>query len=201
MKFIFKLASYLFHPLWMPFAGALFYFFMSPRFFPASVVQAKLVAIAIMSLFIPIVFYFMLKTLGMANSYFLEDVKERKWPLLLYAALNLIILRYVLDVFDYQALYYYFTGIFASSLIALTLVLFGKKVSLHMVGLTGLTTFIIGFSLHFSINLLEIISLLLILTGLTASSRLYFKAHSGTELILGILVGVLPQAFFYFLWL
>ncbi|HET7361131.1 MAG TPA: hypothetical protein VFI78_04280, partial [Salinimicrobium sp.] len=83
MKFLFKAASFLFHPIWMPFAGAVFYFFVSPRFFPPQVTQAKLIAIAIMSLFIPIVFYFMLKTLGKATSIFLEDKKERRWPLLL----------------------------------------------------------------------------------------------------------------------
>ncbi|WP_237708892.1 hypothetical protein [Gillisia marina] len=81
MKFLIKSASYIFHPLWMPFAGSLFYFLVTPRFFPLPLIQAKLLAIAITTLFIPVVFYFLLKNLGKAESVFLKDVNQRRWPL------------------------------------------------------------------------------------------------------------------------
>ena len=83
MKFLLKSASYVFHPLWMPFAGSLIYFLLSPRYFPTGVIKAKLLAIAILTLFIPVVFYFLLKNLGKAKNMFLYDVKERKWPSIL----------------------------------------------------------------------------------------------------------------------
>lgn len=201
MNFLFKIASYLFHPLWMPFAGSLLYFIISPRFFPNTVVQAKLTAIAIMTLFIPVVFYFMLKTLGKASSYFLEDVKERKWPLLLYIALNLIILKFVLNVYDYQALYYYFFAILISTLAALILALLKLKISLHMMGLAGITMFIIALSVFFSLNLIYTISFFVAIIGLTASSRLHYKAHSYIEIILGFLIGLIPQIMVLNYWL
>src|SRR5690606_41794426 len=105
MKFLLKVASYLFHPLWMPFIGTLLYFAITPRYFPEEIVRAKIMAIAIMTLFIPIVFYFLLKTLGQARSYFLEDVEERRWPLRFYAAINLVEIDLVIDDFVYLALY------------------------------------------------------------------------------------------------
>ena len=104
MNFLLKSASYLFHPLWMPFAGSLLYFMVTPRFFPQGVVQAKLLAVAIMTIFIPIVFFFMLRTLGKVSSHFMREVRERRWPLLFYAALNFVILKFVLDSFDYPEL-------------------------------------------------------------------------------------------------
>lgn len=201
MNFLLRAASYIFHPLWMPFAGTLLYFLITPRFFPFEVIKSKVMAIAIMTLFIPIVFYFLLKTLGLVTSYFLEKVEQRKWPLLFYAAINLVVIEFVLDAFDYSELYYYFLGIFFSTLVALVFVLFRLKISLHMMGLGGLIMFLIVLSIFYTQNLIYTISFFLAILGLTASSRLHFKAHSITELILGLLVGILPQLLLFYYWL
>ncbi|HER40986.1 MAG TPA: hypothetical protein ENO10_07180 [Salinimicrobium catena] len=201
MNFLLKSVSYLFHPVWMPFAGTLLYFLISPRFFPFPVVKAKILAIAILSVFIPIVFYLMLKTLGKTTSHFLSDVKERKWPLLLNAFLDLLILKFILDTFDYPELYYFFLGIFLSTTSALLLVLLKIKVSLHMIGLGGITAFLVLLSFHFNLNLIYTISFLIAMTGLTATSRLHFRAHTMTELVLGLLLGIVPQAAVALVWL
>jgi hypothetical protein len=201
MKFLLKSASYIFHPIWMPFAGTLLYFLVTPRFFPPEVVEAKLLAIAIMTIFIPIVFFLMLRTLGKVTSHFLTEVKERKWPLLFYAFLNIIIMKYVLDIFDYPELYYFFLGVFISTLLGLILVISKLKISLHMMGLAGITGFVILISLHFNLNLIFTISFLIAILGLTASSRLYYKAHSNSELVVGLLIGLLPQVAVALLWL
>ncbi len=201
MNFLLKSVSYLFHPVWMPFAGTLLYFLISPRFFPEPVVKAKILAIAIMTVFIPIVFYLMLKTLGRAKSHFLSEVKERKWPLLFSAFLDLLILKFVLDTFDYPELYYFFLGIFLSTMSALLLVFLKIKVSLHMLGLGGTTAFLILLSFHFNLNLIYTISFLIAITGLTATSRLHYKAHTFTELILGTLLGIVPQVAVALVWL
>lgn len=201
MNFLLKSASYLFHPLWMPFAGTLLYFLVSPRFFPVQVVQAKILAIAIMTVFIPVIFYFLLKTLGKATSPFLSEVQERRWPLLFSAFLDLLIVKFILDNFDYPELYYFFLGIFISTTAALLMVIFRSKVSLHMLGLGGTTTFLILLSIHFNLSLVFTISFMIAITGLTASSRLHYKAHSTLELVLGLLLGILPQVAAGFFWL
>lgn len=201
MKFLLKAASYLFHPIWMPFLGSLLYFAITPRFFPQELVRSKLMAIAIMTLFIPIVFYFLLKTLGQARSYFLESVEERKWPLLFYAATNMVVIEFVLDAFDYPELYYYFLAIFFSAILGLVLVLLKVKISLHMLGLGGFVMFLIGLSIHYNLNLIYTISFFLAVLGLTASSRLHYMAHTMTELSLGFLIGVLPQVLVLYYWI
>lgn len=201
MKIVLRLASYIFHPLWMPFFASVLYFAITPRFFPPEVVKTKLVGIAIMVLFIPIIFYFLLRTLGIVKSYFLEEVKERKWPLLFYIFLLFVILRFVLDVYDYPELFFYFLGILISIILALLLVFFRIKISLHMLGLGAVIMFIISLALHFKMDLTFTLGFFLAVTGLTASSRLDYKAHSYSELIFGFLVGFLPQVLALQFWL
>jgi hypothetical protein len=200
MKVILKLASYLFHPLWMPFAGSLFYFLFTPRFFPEEIVKAKLLAIAIITIFIPVVFFFLLKNLGKADNIFLENVKDRKWPLFFFVLLSLMVLNQVLNVYNYPSLYYYFVGILISSVIGYIFSLFKVKISLHMMGISGLLMFIIGFCVYFHLYFIYTISFLIISTGLTASSRLYYKAHTKGELFLGFLTGLLPQLIVFIFW-
>ncbi|WP_373057700.1 hypothetical protein [Zunongwangia sp. H14] len=201
MKFLLKSASYIFHPLWMPFAGSLLYFILTPRFFPIELIKAKLLAIAIITLFIPVVFYFLLKNLGKANSPFLPDVKERRWPLLFYVFLTLMVLHQILNVYNYPALYFYFVGILFSGLTCLILAFLHFKISLHLVGLSGFTMFLIALGAHFHLNLIYSIAFLVTALGLTASSRLFYKAHTPIELILGLFIGLIPQIIVLNYWL
>ena len=201
MKFLLKLASYLFHPLWMPLAGSFFYFLFIPRFFPEEVIKAKLLAISIITVFIPIVFYFLLKNLGKVGTIFLETAQERRWPLFFFMLLIVMVLHQILNPYSYPALYYYFVGILASTFCVLVLTFFSVKVSLHMVGITALMMFIVGFCIYFHLPFLNTICFLIVATGLTASSRLYYKAHTNMELILGFIFGIIPQILVLRFWL
>lgn len=201
MKLLLKLASYLFHPLWMPLAGSFFYFLLIPRYFPEEVIKAKLLAISIITVFIPIVFYFLLKNLGKVGTIFLETAEERRWPLFFFMLLCGMVLHQILNPYSYPALFYYFVGILASTSCVLLMTFFKIKVSLHMVGITALMMFITGFCIYFHLNFIYTICFMIVATGLTASSRLFYKAHSNLELILGIIFGIIPQVIVLRFWL
>ncbi len=201
MKYLIKSFSYIFHPLLMPIAGVLFYFAISPRFFNASFLYSKIFATSIMTVIIPILSFFMLKNLGLVTEIHLKEVEERRYPLLMQAVFTLILLNIVFNGYEIPELYFYFVGIFGSSIAALILTLFKFKVSLHMIGITGLTTFILGLSLHFGQNLLILLSILFIAIGGTASSRLEAKAHTYPELLIGCIVGFTPQLLVFNYWL
>lgn len=201
MDRILRYPSYFFHPIWMPFAGSCLYFLLVPRFFPEEAIKAKLMALAIISMFIPIVFFFMLRTLGKASSYFLDEIKERKVPLLFYAITQLVILRYVLNKFDFMELYHFYVGILISTLTGIFFIYLKMKVSLHITGLAGLLGFIVILSYYYQLNLIYTISFIIVITGLTATSRLHLKAHTLGELILGFVIGLLPQIFVLRLWM
>lgn len=201
MKLLLRLASYIFHPLWMPFAGSVFYFLLIPRFFPAEIIKAKLMAIAIITVFIPIVFYFLLKNLGKAENVFLSKVEERRWPLFFFCLLTIMVLHQILNFYNYPGLYYYFIGILLSSIFAFFLTWFRIKASLHMMGLAGLLMFTLGFCIYFHLYFIYTVAFLIVVTGLTASSRLYNKAHNSSELIIGFLTGLIPQIVVFNLWI
>lgn len=193
MKGFIKLASYLFHPIWMPLIGALIFFEITPRFFPESVVKAKILAISILTIFIPIVFYFLLKNLGLAKSMMLKTVQERRLPLLFFCLVILTVINFILPEQEYIALFYFFSGILYTSMLGLFLVIFKFKVSLHMMGISGVMVFLVCLSITYGVNLNHFIAFILFAMGWTASSRIQQKAHSNSELIIGTVIGALPQ--------
>jgi len=64
------------------------------------------------------------------------------------------------------------------------------KTSLHLVGISGFTTFMVLLSLNYNLNLIYLIASLLFLNGLLATARLILKAHSPIELLIGFILGI-----------
>lgn len=201
MNFFLRIAAYIFHPLFIPLLGALVYYKITPRYVEPEIVTAKLTAIVIITLLIPIITFFLLKNLGIIKSIHLPKVKERKYPLMIQSLLLLLILKTVYSPYDSIEMYYFFIGVLFSSLTALILVFFKFKVSLHQMGISGITMFIIALSLHFQVNLILGIAFFLFCNGWVASSRLHTKSHSLTEIIAGFFVGFLPQLILVKFWL
>lgn len=201
MKLFLQLGSYLFHPLLMPLMGTAIYFFITPRFVEKEMVTSNLFALAIITVIIPIVIFFLLRSLGQVETIFLREVKERKFPLMIQCILLLLIIKMVFNPYDSPELYYFFVAILFSAFAALVMVLFKVKVSLHQIGVAGLLMFLVGLSAHFKINILVTISFFLFANGWVASSRLQAGAHTYAELILGLFIGALPQVILFNMWL
>jgi len=201
MKLFVKLGSYLFHPLLMPIMGTAIYFYITPRFLESELVKANLFAIGIVTIIMPIVLFFLLKSLGQVESIFLRDVKERKFPLMLQCILLLLIIKVVFNPYDNPELYYFFIGALFSAFAALIMVLFKIKVSLHQIGVAGVLMFLVGLSAHFKVNLLVSISFFLFVNGWVASSRLQKNDHTNSELVMGLFLGAIPQLILFNMWL
>ncbi len=200
MNQILRIAGYIFHPLLMSLFGVLWYYAITPRFVEPQIMMANIYAIATLTTFTPIVLFFMLKNIGIVSSIHLVDVRERKYPLMIQVLLLLLIIKLIFKPYQEIELYYFFVGILATTLTALFLVLFKFKVSLHQMAIAGVTMFLIGVSIHFNINILGSISLLCIVNGLVASSRLHTKSHSVTELCFGFFIGGIPQFLLFGFW-
>lgn len=201
MDRILKSISFIFHPLIMPLLGVLFYFSKSPRFIPYDIIQAKIISIFILTIILPVLLFFLLKTLGKANSIYLENTQERIYPLILNCVVILIVLQRILSPSQLIELYYFFVGILISSMTCLILAIFNFKASIHMISVSGVFMFFINLSIHFSINIIGTLALMSILTGAIATSRLHMKAHSYKELIFGVLIGLIPQLLLVRYWL
>ena len=68
MNYFLRLGAYLLHPLLMPLLGTLLYFVVTPRYVETELLQSRLVAVAIITICIPIVVFFLLRTLGTIKS-------------------------------------------------------------------------------------------------------------------------------------
>ncbi|TBN03914.1 hypothetical protein EYD45_07785 [Hyunsoonleella flava] len=201
MHQILKSVSVIFHPLLMPIAGVIFYFAKTPRFIDREVIWAKLVSLTILTIILPILLYFLLKTLGKVNSIYLRNTKERIVPLILNAIVVLLVIQRILRPDPYIELYYFFVGILISTLACLILAILKFKASIHMIAISGVFMFFIALSIHFSININGTLAIMSIVAGAVATSRLHLKAHTYPELIMGVFVGIFPQLILVTKWL
>ncbi|WP_026754077.1 hypothetical protein [Sediminibacter sp. Hel_I_10] len=201
MNRLLNLISYIFHPLLMPLLGVIFYFHKTPRFIPETVVYAKVFSLSILTVLLPILLYFLLKTIKKVESIHLATANERRLPLFINGILILLIINRVLPIDDIPELYYFFLGILISTITCFALALVNFKASIHMIGAAGFFMFAIALSIHFKININGTMALMCIIMGAIATSRLHLKAHTVIELVIGFFVGLLPQLLILNYWI
>ena len=200
-NFILKCISFVFHPLIMPLLGVVFYFSKTPRFIPEQVMKAKIFSIVILTIILPILLFFLLKTINKVDSIYLKTTKERLIPLLINSIIIALILIRVLQPDEIIELYYFFLGILCSNIACLILAFLKIKASIHMIAASGFSMFAMAIGIHYQININGTIALIMIVLGAIATSRLHLKAHSNNELIVGLLVGFFPQLLLLNYWL
>lgn len=201
MRQLFLLISYIFHPLFVPMAGTIAYFLVTPKYTPLEVQSGNILPVFILTIIIPIISFFILKNLGVVNSIFLMSPKERVFPLIICIALLLMILIKVIPNNYTAELYYFFVGLLAAISSSLLLLFLKFKSSLHLLGMGAFLMFIINLSIHFEINIILAISTFTIFTGLVATARLYLDAHSRAEVLIGFLLGICSQLLTVKFWL
>lgn len=201
MNYFLRIGAYLLHPLLMPLLGTLLYYIVTPRYIEPGLFQSRIVAVGIITICIPVVTFFLLRNLGVIKSIHLEEVAERRMPLVIQCILLLLIIKLVFDPAGTPELYYFFVGILFSGMSALILAFLKFKVSLHQMGIAGVTMFLIALSVHFKINMLVWLCLFFIGNGWVASSRLHTNSHTYPELIGGFFIGLMPQLLLVTFWL
>jgi hypothetical protein len=201
LKKILPFFSYLFHPIFIPLLGTFLYLIYNENYFTIEQSYLLLFQIIIITIFLPMAFFYLLKTFGKVDTIMLSDVNQRKIPLLLQMALTGVLITQSITVERFPELFFFFFAGLITTFIAFVLLFFKIKASIHMIGISALTYFIIGLSIHNQINIMFTIASLFLFSGIIASSRLYMKAHTMSELILGYIIGMLPQLSIGYFWL
>lgn len=201
MKKILAFFSYLFHPLFIPVFGTILYLFISPNYFGTHQKYLILLQVAIITILVPISFFYLLKTLGKVDSVMISNLSQRKIPLLIQVFLITILIQKSVTIDRIPELFFFFFGGLLSTLITLVFLFAKIKASIHMIGISSLTTFVMGLSIHSQINMLNTISVLIIMNGIVAASRLEMKAHTTKELSIGFFIGLTPQLALWYFWL
>ena len=202
VKYIAHLLSYVLHPLFIPTYFFLFLMQVLPFEFVGITewqLKMRLFSVAWLTAFFPAFAVFLLWRLKLSDSIFLRTQKER-------------IIPYVITMFFYWWMYYlsrnfsdqpialkfFYLGIFVASAIGMTVNNL-MKVSLHAMGIAGLTTAVILVSVFYPVNNAVWVLLAVLLTALVISARLVVSDHTKKELIVGLFIGVFTQVAAY-LW-
>jgi len=202
VQYIAHLLYYVFHPLFIPTYFFLFLMQVLPFEFVGITewqLKMRLFSVAWLTAFFPAFAVFLLWRLKLSDSIFLRTQKER-------------IIPYVITMFFYWWMYYlsrnftdqpialkfFYLGIFVASAIGMTVNNF-MKVSLHAMGIAGLTTAVILVSVFYPVNNAVWVLLAVLLTALVISARLVVSDHTKKELIVGLFIGVCTQVAAY-LW-
>ncbi len=201
LKKILPLFSYILHPIFISMYATLFYLFCKEDAFTNQEKYFVLFQILIITVLVPVLFYLLLKSTGHVTSVMVHETSQRKIPLILQCFLYILLVKRSIIITRYPELHFFFLGALFSTILALVCSLFNIKASLHVAAISGVAIFVIGLNMHLQMQNPYWSALLILLTGVVASSRLEMQAHTPKEILIGLLVGVAPQILFLFLWL
>lgn len=206
----FKAISYIFHPLLMPLLGMYFLFelptipdsyfvFDSLYFFPDEYKLRLYIVLGVLTFLAPLISLLIMRWNGMISSLHLEKKEERVYPFTIvsfYYLLSYIFIRYQ---WPEQLQHPAFVGFIFGILVVFVLTFLINnwiKISLHAAAIFGVLGMIIAYNqsqLAFfegeKIPNLIFILCFAVIAGLVVTARLYVKAHTLKELLLGMGIG------------
>ncbi len=181
--------------------AALFFFFLNDSYFSNPEKYFALIQIGVVTIVLPVLFFFVLRSFGQIDSMMIADVSQRKIPLVFLCFLIILLVKKSITFERFPELHFFFLGGLVSTVLALVLLFLKTKASLHLMTISGLTFFIIGLSIHNQTQSTNMIAFLVLMNGVVASSRLEMKAHTVKELIIGLVIGIIPQLLLFRFWL
>lgn len=194
-----KFISTILHPIVMPTIGILLYFIFSPINLSRQQQLTILSIVFITTYIVPLLLLVFLKAIGYIKSYQVFSIKERKVPLFFMIALLFFLAELFQRLNIVKDLSYLFYGIVLGLTITYFLFFTRLKSSLHLLSMGGAVGYFLIFQEIHGINILPIIIIFIILSGLLATSRLYLKAHTPKEVYTGFFLGFTSQFIVYFL--
>jgi hypothetical protein len=195
-----KLLSVLFHPLFAPVYGILI-IFSAPTLFgylPFAVKKIVFSIIVIDNVLVPLSLMPYFKYRKIISSWVIEERRERIIPLLatsfFYSFTVYIIYRFQLPQFIKS-----FVLAVAFIVIAVTVISFWWRISIHSVGAGTITALVATLSIKMHEPLTILLISVILASGLVLSSRLWLNSHNPKETWLGYLLGFAGSALFLLL--
>jgi hypothetical protein len=194
------LASYVFHPVFMPTAVALAISFLNVSGFAGipDIQKGKwIVYIAVNTLFFPLVATLLMKALGFIESIHLRTMKDRIIPLIAtmifyfwaYRVFKSIHAPFILNVF--------LLGCFWGVIVVFMINIF-SKISMHTAAAGGMLGILFVLLFIGQVNFLVPIFLAMLIAGIIGTARLTLGAHTPFEIWLGYGAGIVTQIAAYF---
>lgn len=192
MRFGAQLVSVILHPLVMPTFGMLCYFTLFPVIAQLHDVNLFLIIfmrVVACTLLLPLMSVLLMIRIGKVTTVFIEDKRERSWPLLLGAAIYLATYYFLLPVPPVPVFISLFIlGAAATLILALLINLFWK-ISLHMIGIGGLCGGLTAIFYFMQEGNPLWLTTWFVLAGMLGTARLILNAHTPMQVLAGFALG------------
>lgn len=187
--------SWVFHPLLMPLLGMAM-LFNSGTYISYSlnktIIYITLLVVFVNTFILPALLAVILKKAGYISSIYMKTPQERRFPFLITGCLYYFT-YYLLRQIPLPSLVYLMV-LGATATVAVALILsFKWKISIHMIGISGVLGAAFGISQRYMVDMRIIISALIIACGLVGFARLKLQEHSPAQVYSGFLIGFLTE--------
>jgi len=200
-KSIAKSLSVLFHPIAYPTFGFLLLYFFDNQFVVRINDHAKLYVLGVvfMNTFLfPTGLLYILKKRRIISSFKIEKREERFYPLFI-GLLFYMITWYLINRLPLPPVYSYILAISTVLTVFAIVSNFFFKISLHSLGAAAFSSGLLGVAYIYNLEMTLVISIVFLLSGLIASSRLVLNAHKPLQVYAGLVLGFLLGLFGLFI--
>jgi hypothetical protein len=190
-SFVRQFFSWVFHPIFMPMVGCLVIWYAYPSLVflmqkPQVIMLGSVVLLN--TILIPGIATFYLARKKIISSLHLHEKNERRIPFLVTAVSHVIACYMIRELFLPKQFYLVILGAAAASFIAL-IVNYKSKISIHMVGMGGITGIIASVLNVASNDMSYLLIFQIILSGIVGSVRIAGHEHSSEQIYTGFIVG------------
>jgi hypothetical protein len=196
-----KVISYIFHPVFMPVYGLLLLFNMKSYFSFELLLKARLLMLAfvfVTTVLFPLLIIAIMKKQGFIEDYQMKSREERRLPYLITAIFYFVTYQMFRQMQLPEIYSFYFMG--ATFLITLVVIInIWWKISIHMVGVGGISGMLCGLALAFSFDMIFLISIIFLISGMVGYARLKLETHKSSEVYSGFLAGYVIMLGLYLL--
>ena len=191
MRRLSKILSYLFHPMLMPSLGTFFILNVVPHhsLLPFSIKRIVYIVVFASTCLLPLSLLPLFLQTKVIKSFEMETSRERIAPAL-SSAIFFFLGYFLLFRLNISSLIESFllASFFAVILSAVISIFW--KISLHALAIGGVTGLILALIFRYGIDLLLLLSIMVLISGIVATARLYLKAHTPLQVLIGYLVGL-----------
>ena len=192
MKFH-KFISTILHPIVLPTLGVFIYFLFVSQSFEKRLQLIVLGLVFTLTYLLPLLMLLLLKKFRFIKDFQVSTIKERRFPIIFMMLLLYFLGNSIIQIPTIRNLGILFFGTSLSLTCIYVLFSLKLKSSLHLVSMGNMIGFFLIMTNINSLSMLPIIILLILLSGILASSRLYLKAHTPVELLIGFSLGIVCQ--------
>jgi|TARA_B110000046_G_scaffold180880_1_gene212184 membrane-associated phospholipid phosphatase len=192
MKFH-KFISTILHPIVLPTLGVFLYFVFVSQSFEKRLQLIVLGLVFALTYVVPVLLLLFLRNFGFIKDFQVSTIKERRFPVIFMIFLLYFLGNTIIQIPTIRNLGILFYGTSLSLTCIYLLFSVKLKSSLHLVSMGNMIGFFLIMTNINSLSMLPIIILLILLSGILASSRLYLKAHTPVELLIGFSLGIVCQ--------